>query len=70
MNNNDFSSAKWGNNINALMDIHDIGVKDLAAELGITVRGVKALTAQRAAQLQAALKTDYHKIFPLVMSEN
>ena len=77
MKTSNFSTAQWGNNIPELMRIHGVGVKDLADELEITVqavydlkkRGVIALTAQRAAQLQAALNTDYYKIFPLVTSD-
>jgi hypothetical protein len=76
MKHNDFSTAQWGNNVSALMDVHGIGVREMADELGISVQaayglkknGFKVLTAQRAAQLQTLLKTDFHKIFPLITS--
>lgn len=74
MNTSDFSNARWGNNIEALMDIHGLSVKDLSAQMGVSLKavyelrnnGVKSLTARRAAQLEALLHTDYHKIFPLI----
>lgn len=74
MKTSDFSTARWGNKIPALMDVHGLSVKDMAGLMGVTVQavyelrdnGVKSLTARRAAQLEALLHTDYHKIFPLI----
>jgi transcriptional regulator with XRE-family HTH domain len=78
MKTSEFSTAKWGNKIPALMDVHGLSVKDMADLMGVSVQavyelrdnGVKALTAKRAAQLQTLLHTDFYKIFPLVTSES
>ena len=74
MNQTDSPSPFWGNNVRALMEIHKKTVADVAQELDVSDqaiydilnRGVKHLSAKRAAQLQAVFGTPYYKIFPLI----